>query len=96
MAERKEFFEVSLDFAELENHARSVDSTMRWASAIELVQLGTEPAISLLWSLTTDADENVRDAAKLGLKQCDQQLVGKVLATKWSIEPETKSTTAVD
>jgi hypothetical protein len=96
MAERKEFFEVSLDFAELENHARSVDSTMRWASAIELVQLGTEQAISLLWSLTTDADENVRDAAKLGLKQCDQQLVGKVLATKWSIEPETKSTTAVD
>ena len=69
MAERKDFFEVSIDFKELESHARSADSTMRWASAIELVQLGTKDAISLLWSLTTDADENVRDAAKLGLKQ---------------------------
>jgi len=96
MAERKEFFEVSIDFKELESHARSTDSTMRWASAIELVQLGTEAAISLLWSLTTDVDENVRDAAKLGLKQCDQQLVGQVLASKWSVEPEIKSTTAVD
>jgi hypothetical protein len=96
MAERKEFFEVSIDFKELENHARSTDSTMRWASAIELVQLGTESAISLLWSLTTDVDENVRDAAKLGLKQCDQQLVGQVLASKWSVEPEIKSITAVD
>lgn len=96
MAERKEFFEVFIDFKELESHARSADSTMRWASAIELVQLGTKDAISLLWSLTTDADENVRDAAKLGLKQCDQQLVGQVLASKWSIEPDLKSNTAID
>jgi hypothetical protein len=96
MAERKDFFEVSIDFKELESHARSADSTMRWASAIELVQLGTKDAISLLWSLTTDADENVRDAAKLGLKQCDQQLVGQVLASKWSIEPDLKSNTAID
>lgn len=96
MAERTEFFEVSINFVELESHARSSDSTMRWASAIELAQLGTEDAISLLWSLTTDGDENVRDAAKIGLNQCDQQLVGKVLASKWAIEPESKSSTAVD
>ena len=96
MAERTEFFEVSINFAELEGHARSSDSTMRWASAIELAQLGTEDAISMLWSLTTDGDENVRDAAKIGLNQCDQQLVGKVLASKWAIEPESKSPTSVD
>jgi len=96
MSERKEFFEISINFEELESHARSSDSTMRWASAIELAQLGTEDAISLLWSLTTDGDENVRDAAKLGLNQCDQQLVGKVLASKWAIEPDSKSSTAVD
>lgn len=87
MAARKEFFEVSLNYVDLESHARSKDSTIRWASAIELAQLGTEEAISLLWSLTTDSDENVRDAAKIGLNQCDQQIVGKVLATKWVAEP---------
>jgi len=96
MAERTEFFEVSINFVELESHARSSDSTMRWASAIELSQLGTEDAISLLWSLTTDSDENVRDAAKIGLNQCDQQLVGKVLASKWAIEQEVKSSTSVE
>jgi hypothetical protein len=96
MAERKEFFEVSINFEELENHARSSDSTMRWASAIELAQLGTEDAISLLWSLTTDNDENVRDAAKLGLKQCDQQIVGKVLASKWSVDAHQASSDSVD
>ena len=96
MAERKEFFEVTLDFEELENHAISLDSTLRWASAIELAQLGTEEAISLLWGLSNDSDENVRDAAKLGLNQCDQQLVGKVLASKWSIEIDTESTTSID
>ncbi len=83
MAERQEFFEVTIDFERLEDHARSDDSTLRWASAIELSQLGTEDAISLLWSLTTDRDEYVRDAAKIGLKSCDQVLVGKVLAAKW-------------
>jgi hypothetical protein len=93
MMERREFFEVTIDFSKLENHALSSDSTMRWASAIELGQLGTEDAISLLWSLTTDADENVRDAAKLGLNQCDQKLLGKVLATKWVVEPERKRET---
>lgn len=96
MAERKEFFEVSINFEQLENHARSSDSTMRWASAIELAQLGTEDAISLLWSLTTDSDENVRDAAKLGLKQCDQQTVGKVLASKWSVEAAPTATDSAD
>jgi hypothetical protein len=94
MAERREFFEVSLDFADLESHARSSDSTIRWASAIELAQLGTEDAVSLLWSLTTDSDENVRDAAKIGLNQCDQQIVGKVLATKWVVEPVAESSTS--
>lgn len=88
MSGRREFFEVEIDFAQLENHARSKDSTLRWASAIELSQLGTEEAISLLWSLTTDVDEYVRDAAKVGLKQCDQTLVGKVLASKWVSEKE--------
>lgn len=96
MAERKEFFEVTIDFSELESHARSTDSTMRWASAIELAQLGTEAAVSLLWSLTTDSDENVRDAAKLGLNQCDQQLVGKVLASKWSVEPKSTVSRATE
>lgn len=83
MAERKEFFEVTIDFAQLESHARSSDSTLRWAAAVELSELGTEDAISLLWSLTTDLDDYVRDAAHLGLKNCDQTLVGKVLASKW-------------
>jgi hypothetical protein len=96
MAERKEFFEVSLDFIDLESHARSKDSTIRWASAIELAQLGTEEAISLLWSLTTDSDENVRDAAKIGLNQCDQQIVGKVLASKWVAEPVRESSISDD
>ena len=83
MAERQEFFEVTIDFERLEDHARSDDSTLRWASAIELSQLGTKEAISLLWGLTADRDEYVRDAAKIGLKSCDQVLVGKVLAEKW-------------
>lgn len=96
MAERREFFEVSLNFADLESHARSKDSTIRWASAIELAQLDTVEAISLLWSLTTDSDENVRDAAKIGLNQCDQQVVGKVLATKWVPEPTSQSSTSTD
>ena len=96
MAERREFFEVSLNFADLESHARSKDSTIRWASAIELAQLGNEDAISLLWSLTTDSDENVRDAARIGLNQCDQQLVGKVLATKWVPEPTSQSPTSTN
>lgn len=96
MSGRREFFEVTIDFAQLENHARSVDSTLRWASAIELSQLGTEEAISLLWSLTTDSDEYVRDAAKLGLKQCDQILVGKVLAAKWVPEEEKPGATSVN
>lgn len=96
MAERKQFFEVALDFKELENHARSKESTMRWAAAIELAQLGTEDAISLLWSLTTDSDENVRDAAKIGLNQCDQQMVGKVLASKWSVAIDIKSANSAD
>ena len=91
MAERKEFFEVGLDFIQLEEHARSSDSNLRWASAIELGQLGTIEAISLLWSLTTDSDENVRDAANFGLQNCDQVLVGKVLATKWQAPVEVKS-----
>lgn len=85
METRKEFFEVEINFEALQDHARSKDSTIRWASAVELGQLGTEDAISLLWSLTTDSDEHVRDAANLGLQQCEQQLVGKVLATKWII-----------
>ena len=89
MSERREFFEVAIDFSQLEIHARSSDSTMRWASAFELGLLDTEEAISLLWSLTTDSDENVRDAAKLGLNQSNQQLVGKVLAVKWTVEPNT-------
>jgi len=84
MQTRREFFEVAINFPALEEHSRSTDASIRWASAIELGQLGTEEAISLLWSLTTDADEHVRDAANLGLQNCDQQLVGKVLATKWS------------
>ena len=87
MAERKEFFEVTIDFDQLENHARSSDSTLRWAAAVELAELGTEDAISLLWSLTTDLDDYVRDAAQLGLKNCDHLLVGKGLASKspwWS------------
>lgn len=83
MSERKEFFEVNLDFQLLEEYASSRDSTLRWAAAVELSQLGTEQAISLLWSLTTDLDDNVRDAANFGLNQSDQELVGKVLATKW-------------
>jgi hypothetical protein len=82
---RREFFEVEIDFEALQNHARSKDATIRWASAIELGQLGSEEAIALLWSLTTDLDENVRDAANLSLQQCNQQLVGRVLASKWSI-----------
>jgi hypothetical protein len=91
MQTRREFFEVELNFPQLEEHARSSDSSIRWASAIELGELGTEEAISLLWSLTTDADEHVRDAANLGLQNCDQQLVGKVLASKWvQQEPEDK------
>jgi hypothetical protein len=85
MAGRKEFFEVTIDFDQLESHARSNDSTLRWAAAVELAQLGTEEGISLLWSLTTDLDDYVRDAAQLGLKNCDQVLVGKVLASKWAI-----------
>lgn len=84
MQTRREFFEVEVNFPALEEHSRSSDSSIRWAAAIELGELGTEEAISLLWSLTTDADEHVRDAANLGLQNCDQQLVGKVLATKWS------------
>lgn len=96
MAERKEFFEIFLDFEDLESHARSKDSTIRWASAIELAQLGTEDAISLLWSLTTDSDENVRDAAKIGLNQCDQHVVGKILASKWTAEPVSKSSVSND
>lgn len=83
MQTRREFFEVELNFPQLEEHARSSDSSIRWASAIELGELGTEEAISLLWSLTTDEDEHVRDAANLGLQNCDQQIVGKVLASKW-------------
>ncbi len=84
MQTRKEFFEVEINFPALEEHSRSSDSSIRWASAIELGELGTEEAISLLWSLTTDADDHVRDAANRGLQNCDQQLVGKVLAAKWS------------
>jgi hypothetical protein len=84
METRKEFFKIEIDFPALEAHSLSSDTTIRWAAAIELGQLGTEEAISLLWSLTSDSDEHVRDAANLGLQQCDQQLVGKVLATKWS------------
>lgn len=83
MSERKEFFDVAVDFKLLEEHANSSDSTLRWAAAIELGQLGTEEAISLLWSLTTDKDDNVREAANLNLQFCDATLVGKVLATKW-------------
>ena len=45
----------------------------------------------MLWSLTTDLDEHVRDAANLSLQQCDQVLVGKVLATKWSNPEEKKN-----
>jgi hypothetical protein len=90
MSERKDFFAVTIDIELLESHALSKDSTLRWAAAIELGQVGTEEAVSLLWSLTTDSDENVRDAANLGLQQCDQVLVGKVLATKW-VAPEVVS-----
>ena len=92
MSERKDFFAVTIDFELLESHARSKDSTIRWAAAIELGQVGSEEAVSLLWSLTTDSDENVRDAANLGLQQCDQVIVGKVLATKW-VAPEIPETT---
>jgi hypothetical protein len=84
MSQRREFFEVEIDFKELETHARSQDSTIRWSSAIELSQLATEEAISLLWSLTTDLDDYVRDAAKIGLQQADQELVARVLAAKWA------------
>lgn len=96
MAERREFFQVTLDLAELESHAASSDSTIRWASAIELAQLGTEDAITLLWSLTDDSDENVRDAARIGLNQCDQKIVGKVLSTNWVVEPEIAPSVSID
>lgn len=95
MSERKDFFALTIDFELLESHARSKDSTIRWAAAIELGQVGSEEAVSLLWSLTTDSDENVRDAANLGLQQCDQVIVGKVLATKW-VAPEIPETTDSD
>lgn len=95
MSERKDFFAVTIDIELLESHARSKDSTIRWAAAIELGQIGSEEAVSLLWSLTTDSDENVRDAANLGLQQCDQVIVGKVLATKW-VAPEVPETTDSD
>jgi hypothetical protein len=84
LAERKEFFQVDLDIDRLSEYSTSPDSSLRWAAAIELGQLGSQEAISILWSLTTDQDENVRDAANLSLQHCDQSLVGKVLAAKWS------------
>jgi hypothetical protein len=96
MQTRREFFEVEVNFPALEEHSRSSDSSIRWASAIELGQLGTEEAISLLWSLTTDSDEHVRDAANLGLQSCDQKLVGKVLASKWSTPTSIDDATASD
>lgn len=95
MSERKDFFAITIDIELLESHARSKDSTIRWAAAIELGQIGSEEAVSLLWSLTTDSDENVRDAANLGLQQSDQVIVGKVLATKW-VAPEVSETTDSD
>lgn len=91
MSERKEFFEVNLNLDLLEEYSTSSDSSLRWAAAIELGQVGSEQAISLLWSLTTDSDENVRDAANLGLQQSDQSLVGKVLASKWQAPTEVEN-----
>ena len=86
---RKEFFEININFSQLEEHAFGKDTGLRWATAIELGQLGTDDAVSLLWSLTTDSDEHVREAANLSLQNCDQKIVSRVLATKWKADPAT-------
>lgn len=83
MNTRSEFFEIKIDYQVLEEYSRSDESTIRWAAAIELGQIGTQEAIFLLWNLTSDTDEHVRDAANLGLQNCDQEIVGKVLAAEW-------------
>lgn len=64
---RKSFFEDSSSQEELLSRAQSADAFLRWSAAVELGQLTTEWAISELWRLQHDPDENTRNAAKSGL-----------------------------
>ena len=64
---RKSFFEDSSSQEELQSRAQSADSFLRWSAAVELGQLTADWAISELWRLQHDSDENTRNAAKSGL-----------------------------
>ena len=93
MAERKEFFEVSLNLGVLVEHSLDQDPTFRWAAAVELGELGTEDAIEILVRLSEDRDENVSEAANAALKNCDPTTVSNVFQRQKKvfeveIEPE--------
>jgi hypothetical protein len=64
---RKSFFDDSSTQVELQSSAQSADAFVRWSAAVELGQLNADWAISELWKLQHDSDENTRNAAKSGL-----------------------------
>jgi len=64
---RKSFFDESSSQEELQSRAKSPDAFVRWSAAVELGQLNADWAISELWTLQHDSDENTRNAAKSGL-----------------------------
>ena len=69
MVTRRDLFGAGLDFETLRSNADGADSSLRWAAAIELGELGTEEAALLLWDMRSDGDENVRNAVQTALSR---------------------------
>lgn len=64
---RKSFFDETSSQEDLQSRSHSPDAFLRWSAAVELGQLSSAWAISALWELQHDSDENTRNAAKSGL-----------------------------
>lgn len=77
MSEAKDFFSSGLGRSELEEHARSLDASTRWAAVIELGEVGDEWAASLVRELLTDPDEFVRTSAQSAIRKFDVSVLAR-------------------
>ena len=77
---RRQFFRSEVDPQELSDNAVSLNSSTRWAAAIELGEIPEDWSVKLLWLLKDDGDEYVRQAASSALSGFDHKLLEQALS----------------
>jgi hypothetical protein len=86
---RKGYFTSEVPLEDLRRNAIDNDSSLRWAAAIQLGKIKTEESAEILWNLTTDSDDLVKEAAQHSLNAFHPSLIEKVIgeATLSKISP---------